>query len=85
MQLVKTDDGRFLLQGDGVPTANADFALYDLDGEGGDPFGVAPNQRWSIVDGVPGQEYDPEDSDTFWGAVEDVVTAARDAGIPVDD
>src|SRR3989304_4442833 len=32
LYLVKTDTGKFLLQGTGDPSQNADFSLFDLDG-----------------------------------------------------
>jgi len=74
LRLCKFENGELVLQGDGDPSQNADFSLYDLDGEGGDPFAFG-NREWEIVEGVPGVEYDPQDSDTFWAAVEQIEQA----------
>lgn len=84
LNLVKTSKGSYLVQGTDDPTRNADFSLYDLDGEGGDPFAFG-NQTWEIVEGVESAEYDPEDSDTFWSALETVLTSARAQGIELPE
>lgn len=76
LNLVRTDDGEFLLQGSGDPSAHAAFSLFYLDGEGsGNPhdFGCI---EWEVVS--PGEEYDPDDSDTFWEARARVLAAAPD-------
>lgn len=80
LYLVKTDDGQYLLQGSGDPSRNADFSLFDVDGEGGDPFAFG-NCKWTLVEGLEGVEYDPEDTDTFWNAQAEIVEAAEKAGI----
>ena len=72
LNLVKTDNNVLLLQGTGDPSQNAYFSLYDLDGEGGDPFSYA-GERWEIVHYVAGVEYDPEDQDSFWLAREEII------------
>lgn len=77
LHLVKTTDGEYLLQGIGDPSANADFSLYDLDGEGGDPFAYG-NQQWKIVPGVESDEYD---EDEFWAARDVVLQSAVANGI----
>jgi hypothetical protein len=87
LKLVKTDGGECLLQGTGDSSNNADFSLYDLydlDGEGGDPFAWA-NQEWEIVPGILSADYDADDSDTFWEAREKVLDSVRKAGIPLPD
>ena len=72
------------LQGTGDPSQNADFSLFDLDGEGGDPFAFG-NREWEIVAGVDLEEYDPQDSDSFWTAQQAVIDSAREAGIELPD
>jgi hypothetical protein len=84
LYLVKTDDGQYLLQGTGHPSRNADFSLFDVDGEGGDPFAWG-NSTWAIVETVEGVEYDPEDTDSFWTAQAEIVEAAEEAGITLPD
>jgi len=87
LHLVKTDSGNYLLQGTGDPSRNADFSLYALDGEGGDPFYFG-NQKWEIVEGVESAEYDTEgefSSDSFWNALEEVLTSAKAQGIDLPD
>lgn len=83
LNLVKTDDGQYFLQGTGDPCRTTDFKLFDWDGEGGDPFAVAPGRRWAIVDGTPTVEYDPEDCDSWWNAQAEIVNAAKRLGIEV--
>lgn len=86
LNLVKTEKGNYFLQGTGDASQNADFSLFDWDGEGGDPFDLAPNQSWEIVDlpGIEnGVEYDEEDTDTFWNAQAEIIEAAEKAGIEV--
>lgn len=48
LNLVKTDEGKYFLQGTGDASQNADFSLFDWDGEGGDPFQFG-SQKWEIV------------------------------------
>jgi hypothetical protein len=81
LHLVKTDAGAYFLQGTGDPSRNADFSLFDVDGEGGDPFGLASGSKWQIVDGIVGVDYDPNDTDTFWAAQQEILKAAKVAGI----
>jgi hypothetical protein len=82
LQLVQADTGTYFLQGTEDPSRNADFSLYDWDGEGGDPFTFG-NQKWSIVEGLPSVEYDPDDQDSWWNAQMVIVAAAEAAGIAV--
>lgn len=84
LNLVKTDDGKYFLQGAGDPTRNADFSLFDWDGEGGDPFQFG-SQKWEIVEEVEGVEYDAEDVDSFWSAQALIIGRAIAAGIDVPD
>jgi hypothetical protein len=85
LNLVKTDSGNYFLQGTGDRSRNADFSLYDWDGEGGDPFALASGETWEIVEGTPTVEYDPDDSDSFWSAQMEIVEAAKRKGIEVPD
>jgi hypothetical protein len=82
LNLVQTDSGGYLVQGSDDPTHNADFSLYSLDGEGGDPF-LFGNQSWQIVEGVKSAEYD--DTDSFWSALDAVLTSAKARGIKLPD
>lgn len=84
LTLVKTDKSGYFLQGTGDPSRNADFSLYDLDGEGGDPFALG-NTTWEIVSGIESAEYDPEDTDTFWEALTVVLESAIAHGIEIPD
>lgn len=84
LNLVRCDNGDLLLQGLGDRSQNADFSLFDVDGEGGDPFAWG-NREWKIVEGVASSEYDPNDSDSFWSAQEEVIESARAAGIELPD
>lgn len=85
LNLVKTDRGKYFLQGRGHHSRNADFSLFDWDGEGGDPFAMAPGEKWEIVPGTPSVSYDPKDSDSFWVAQAEIVKAAKHLGIEVPD
>lgn len=87
LHLVKTDsetDPQYLLQGTGDRSQNADFSLYACDGEGGDPFSHGVGS-WEIVDGVASDDYNPEDSDTFWAALDTVLKSAKTQGIRLPD
>lgn len=72
------------MQGSGDASANATFSLFDVDGEGGDPYAYG-NCEWKIVAAVESVEYDPEDSDDFWAAQQAIVDAAREAGIELPE
>lgn len=101
LNLVKTGRGDYYLQGTGDPSRNADFSIYDWDGEGGDPFQFVSGEKWEIVklpglsqivhtdegDSVVqyGVEYDADDTDSFWSAQAEIVKAAVSAGIDVPD
>lgn len=77
LNLVKTDDGKLFLQGAGDPSRNADFSLFDLDGEGGDPFNLG-SREWSIVElpQIPnGVRYAVSDSDSFHDARIEILKA----------
>jgi len=84
LSLVRDADGNLFLQGASDPSQNADFSLFDVDGEGGDPFAWG-NRTWEIVHGVSSCEYDPEDSDSFWTAQQSVIESARKAGVELPD
>ncbi len=81
LQLVKLSEGGLALQGTGDPSRRAEFSIYDLDGEGGDPFAYGARASWRVVPEVDSCEYDPNDDATFWAAHETVLQSARDAGI----
>lgn len=84
LNLVRDTEGNLFLQGTGDPSQNAGFSLFDVDGEGGDPFAWG-NREWTVVPNVASAEYDPEDSDTFWSAQQAVVESARAAGVELPD
>ena len=77
LTLVQTSSGKMLLQGAGDPSHNADFSLFDLDGEGGNPFSLASGESWEIVEAIPAQEYDADDTDSFWTAQQAILRAAK--------
>lgn len=85
MHFVTTDDGRHLLQGTGDHGPIADFSLFDLDGEGVDPFSLGNGRTWEIADDVLPQDYDPDDQDDFFEAVIDVVGYARAKGYEIPE
>jgi len=80
LYLVKTDEGHYLLQGTSDPSRNADFSLFDIDGEGGDPFAWGCKE-WEIVEGIKSAEYDPDDTDTFWYAQGEIIDDAIAKGV----
>lgn len=49
-----------------------------------DPFAFG-NGSWEIVDGVVTDDYDPEDTDTFWSALDTVLKSAKAQGIRLPD
>lgn len=78
--LCRFDNGSLVLQGSGDKSHNADFSLFDVDGEGGDPFAFG-NRTWEQIEEVDTSEYDQADTDTFWEALEVVLKSARKCGI----
>jgi hypothetical protein len=82
LSLIKTEDGTLYLQGTGDPSQHADFSIFQLDGEGGDPFALG-NTTWEIVPNVKSFEYDPNDNDTFWSAHGQLIKSARKAKIKI--
>ena len=72
LYLVITSRNVLLLQGLGDPSPNANFSLYDIEGEGGDPF-IYAGEYWEIVKGVEGVDYDPGDNDSFLHAREEII------------
>lgn len=84
LNLVRFDNGNLGLQAIGQPSRNADFSLYDLDGEGGDPFAFG-GAEWTLVAGVAPQEFYADESDTFWVAQQAILDACRAAGISLPD
>ena len=84
LHLVRFENGDLALQGTGDRSPNANLSLFDVDGEGGDPFAFG-NREWEIVAGVESSEYDPADTDSFWSAQQAVIDSARQAGIELPD
>ncbi len=84
LNLVRTDTGDYLLQGTGDRSQNADFSLFDLDGEGGDPFALGCAE-WEIISEIAAREYDPADHDSFWTAQQAIVANARRLGMSLPD
>jgi len=85
LTLVQNDKGDLLLEG---REPGQELEYYDLDGEGGKATKVsfAPwNQAVIVVEGVATAEYDGEDIDSFWSALEGVLTSARAAGVQLPD
>jgi hypothetical protein len=84
LALIRLQDGTLGLQGCGDRNRHTNFWLFTVDGEGGDPF-LFGNAQWELVDCVPAVEYDPGDSDSFWAAQQEIVSAARAAGIELPE
>jgi hypothetical protein len=84
LRLVRFADGGLGLQGDMDPSRYADFSVYDLDGEGGEPFDYG-HTTWDIVEGIRPARYDAGDDDSFRAAREKIIGAARKAGIELPD
>jgi hypothetical protein len=82
LSLIKTSNNAFLLQSS-EPSQNADFSIFDLDGEGGSPFGWG-NMEWEIVKDNDGNaisvEYDP-DANEFWESQQELLEKASDVKI----
>ena len=76
LNLVVTEKNDLLLQGKGDRSQNADFSLFFIDGEGGDPHALSV-QSWEIVEGTDSVEYDPEDHNSFWAAREEILSQLR--------
>jgi len=72
LSLVQSSNGWLALHST-APSKNADFSIFNLDGEGsGDPFGYG-NNTWTEVQGVEEVEYDEDDTDTFWQARQAII------------
>ncbi len=85
LTLCRFDGGSLVLQGSGDKTRNAYFSLFEVDGEGGDPFAFG-NQTWTPIEGVATAEYDPQsDDDGFWHALQTVLESAREHGIELPE
>jgi hypothetical protein len=84
LALCKFENGQLVLQGSEDGTRNTDFSLFDVDGEGGDPFAFG-NRNWEQIEEVDTSEYDPTDTDTFWQALEVVLKSARKCGIELPE
>ena len=86
LRLVRFDDGSLGLQGTGDPGhRTADFSLYEIGGEGGDPYQISRGRKWEVVPEVEAREYDPDDTDTFWLAQQAIVAQCRAAGISLPE
>lgn len=84
LTLVKDTDNRSLLLESTEPSSNADFSLFDIDGEGdGSPFGMAT--KWEVVEEVEPQEYDENDTDSFWDAQQNILKQCIQKEIQLPD
>lgn len=84
LTLVKSLDNDTLLLQSSEPSSNADFSLFDIDGEGGgSPFGMA--NEWEVVDGIEPQEYDEDDTDSFWDAQQEILKQCVQKGIQLPE
>lgn len=84
LQLIHTSNG--LLVEATAPGEEIEF--YDVSGEGGkaSQIAFAPwNQHTYPIEGVDTAEYNPEDTDSFWYALQLVLTSARNQGIALPD
>ncbi|MCI0488940.1 MAG: hypothetical protein L0229_20300 [Blastocatellia bacterium] len=85
LTLIKTENGSLLLEGSGP---NGELEYYDLDGEGGEATKISFTP-WGdnlvTVEGIETAEYDDDDNDSFWTALETVLSSARAAGVKLDD
>lgn len=84
LTLVKSiEDGSLLLEST-EPSSNADFSLFDIDGEGsGSPFGMAT--KWEAVEEIKPQEYDESDTDSFWDAQQRILKQCVEKGIQLPE
>jgi hypothetical protein len=63
------------------PSQNAEFSIYDVDGEGsGSPFDFG-TETWLDFNEVTEQEYDADDEDSFWEAQQKIVKECQEKGI----
>lgn len=84
LTLVKSTDNGSLLLESTEPSSNADFSLFDIDGEGGgSPFGMAT--EWEIVEEIEPQQYDENDTDSFWDAQQEILKQCIEKGIPLPE
>lgn len=84
LELVATKDG-LLLQGS---KPGEELEYYDVDGEGGKATKISftPwNQEVRAIEGVKTASYDSDDEDSFWSALETVLTSAREKGVSLPD
>lgn len=85
LSLVQDNSGNLVLHSD-EPYSNADFSIFDIDGEGsGSPFDWGSNQQWRSVESVSGQEYDPDNPDSFWEAQQAILKECAEKGIDLPD
>lgn len=83
LTLIRNEKGELLLEG---REPGEELEYYDLDGEGGKATKISftPwNQETAPVEGVETAEY--TNDDTFWSALEIILTSARAAGVELPD
>lgn len=81
LQLIQTKNGTLLLEGS---HPGATLKYYDVDGEGGEATSIsfAPwNQEVKTFENVQTDTYEDDDTDSFWSALNTVLTSAREQGI----
>lgn len=84
LTLIRNEKGNLLLEG---REPGEELEYYDVDGEGGraTKISFAPwNQEIAPVAGVATAEYESDD-DSFWSALETVLTSARATGVELPD
>lgn len=84
LSLVKNSKGELFLRST-ESSQNAEFSIFDVDGEGsGSPFDFG-SETWVAVEGVTEQAYNAEDQDSFWEAQQKIVKECQENGIELPD
>jgi len=84
LSLTKNKKGDLFLHST-EPSKNAEFSIFDLDGEGsGDPFDFGSDE-WVPVEGIDEREYDADDNDSFWEAQQGILKECQEKGISLPD
>lgn len=85
LELKKMQSGQFVLVSNN-PDSRWGFEVFDIDGEGsGDPFDFGGNETFTLVEKVQGVEFDPEDTDSFWSAQQEIIQQCKDLHIELPD